>query len=152
MYGRSIEGRVDSISGATGARMSLLPPENATGNFVKVVQRIPVKIVFDRLPEGVVLRPGMNVDATIFTVSDQVRARSSGRVSEQFVQIVGRADQAQVRQRLREIAEQFALRADLFREQAEMVGVTQQLLEQQLRLLHAVRRAPSPPPARTSTR
>jgi len=67
MYGRSIEGRVDSISGATGARMSLLPPENATGNFVKVVQRIPVKIVFDKLPEGVVLRPGMNVDATIFT-------------------------------------------------------------------------------------
>jgi membrane fusion protein, multidrug efflux system len=58
---------VDSISGATGARMSLLPPENATGNFVKVVQRIPVKIVFDRLPNGVVLRPGMNVDATIFT-------------------------------------------------------------------------------------
>ena len=49
------------------AAMSLLPPENATGNFVKVVQRIPVKIVFDRLPEGVVLRPGMNVDATIFT-------------------------------------------------------------------------------------
>jgi membrane fusion protein, multidrug efflux system len=67
MYGQSIEGRVDSISGATGARMSLLPPENATGNFVKVVQRIPVKIVFDRLPNGVVLRPGMNVDATIFT-------------------------------------------------------------------------------------
>jgi membrane fusion protein, multidrug efflux system len=67
MYGESIPGRVESISGATGGRMSLLPPENATGNFVKVVQRIPVKIVFDRLPEGVVLRPGMNVDATIFT-------------------------------------------------------------------------------------
>jgi membrane fusion protein (multidrug efflux system) len=67
MYGKSIPGRVDSISGATGSRMSLLPAENATGNFVKVVQRIPVKIVFDRLPEGVVLRPGMNVDATIFT-------------------------------------------------------------------------------------
>jgi membrane fusion protein (multidrug efflux system) len=67
MYGREIEGRVDSISGATGARLSLLPPENATGNFVKVVQRIPVRIVFDRLPPGVVLRPGMNVDATIFT-------------------------------------------------------------------------------------
>ena len=67
MYGRTIEGRVDSISGATGARLSLLPPENATGNFVKVVQRIPVRIVFDRLPHGVVLRPGMNVDATIFT-------------------------------------------------------------------------------------
>jgi membrane fusion protein, multidrug efflux system len=67
MYGRTIQGRVDSIAGGTGARMSLLPPENATGNFVKVVQRIPVKIVFDSLPSGVVLRPGMNVAATIFT-------------------------------------------------------------------------------------
>ncbi|HWB86256.1 MAG TPA: HlyD family secretion protein [Bryobacteraceae bacterium] len=67
MYGQTIQGRVDSIAGATGARMSLLPPENATGNFVKVVQRIPVKIVFDKLPPGVVLRPGMNVDATILT-------------------------------------------------------------------------------------
>ena len=67
MYDATIEGRVDSIAGATGARTSLLPPENATGNFVKVVQRIPVKIVFDRLPRGIVLRPGMNVDATILT-------------------------------------------------------------------------------------
>ena len=67
MYGQTIPGRVDSIAGATGARLSILPPENATGNFVKVVQRIPVKIVFDKLPEGVVLRPGMNVDATILT-------------------------------------------------------------------------------------
>jgi membrane fusion protein (multidrug efflux system) len=67
MYGREIEGKVDSIAGATGARLSLLPPENATGNFVKVVQRIPVKIVFDNLPPGIVLRPGMNVDTTIYT-------------------------------------------------------------------------------------
>ena len=67
MYGRIIAGKVDSIAGGTGARMSLLPPENATGNFVKVVERIPVKIVFDSLPDGVVLRPGMNVDATIIT-------------------------------------------------------------------------------------
>lgn len=67
MYGRTIEGRVDSLSGGTGGRMSLLPPENATGNFVKVVQRIPVKIVFDSLPSDVHLRPGMNVDATIIT-------------------------------------------------------------------------------------
>jgi membrane fusion protein, multidrug efflux system len=67
MYGRTIEGRVDSIAGGTGARMSLLPPENATGNFVKVVERIPVKIVFDSLPDGVILRPGMNVNATIIT-------------------------------------------------------------------------------------
>lgn len=67
MYGRTIPARVDSIAGGTGARMSLLPPENATGNFVKVVERIPVKIVFDSLPDGVILRPGMNVDATIIT-------------------------------------------------------------------------------------
>jgi membrane fusion protein, multidrug efflux system len=65
MYGRTIAGKVDSIAGGTGARMSLLPPENATGNYVKVVERIPVKIVFDSLPDGVILRPGMNVDATI---------------------------------------------------------------------------------------
>jgi membrane fusion protein (multidrug efflux system) len=69
MYGRTIAGKVDSIAGGTGARMSLLPPENATGNFVKVVERIPVKIVFDSLPEGVILRPGMNVNATIITNS-----------------------------------------------------------------------------------
>jgi len=66
MYGRSITGRVDSIAGATGARLSLLPPENATGNFVKVVQRIPVKVLVDP-NQGLTLRPGMNVDVTIFT-------------------------------------------------------------------------------------
>ncbi|MBZ5581348.1 MAG: HlyD family secretion protein [Acidobacteriia bacterium] len=66
MYGRSIGGRVDSVAGATGARLSLLPPENATGNFVKVVQRIPVKILVDSA-DGLVLRPGMNVDVTVFT-------------------------------------------------------------------------------------
>ncbi len=66
MYGRSVTGRVDSIAGATGSKLSLLPPENATGNFVKVVQRIPVKILVDR-QEGLTLRPGMNVDVTIFT-------------------------------------------------------------------------------------
>jgi membrane fusion protein, multidrug efflux system len=66
MYGKSIGGRVDSIAGATGSKMSLLPPENATGNFVKVVQRIPVKILVDH-QDGLVLRPGMNVDVTIFT-------------------------------------------------------------------------------------
>lgn len=67
MYGETLSGWVESIAGATGARMSLLPPENASGNFVKVVQRIPVRIRFNKLPPGVVLRPGMNVDATIFT-------------------------------------------------------------------------------------
>ena len=66
MYGKTVIGHVDSIAGATGSRMSLLPPENATGNFVKVVQRIPVKILVDQAG-GLVLRPGMNVDVTIFT-------------------------------------------------------------------------------------
>jgi membrane fusion protein, multidrug efflux system len=67
MYGKSFSGHVDSIAGATGSRLSLLPPENATGNFVKVVQRIPVKIDLDPIPpDKAVLRPGMNVDATIF--------------------------------------------------------------------------------------
>jgi membrane fusion protein (multidrug efflux system) len=66
MYGKSVAGRVDSIAGATGSRLSLLPPENATGNFVKVVQRIPVKILVDRQTD-LILRPGMNVDVTIFT-------------------------------------------------------------------------------------
>ena len=67
MYGRSFAGRVDSIAGASGAALSLLPPENATGNYVKVVQRIPVKILLEDPPAGFVFRPGMNVDATIFT-------------------------------------------------------------------------------------
>jgi membrane fusion protein (multidrug efflux system) len=68
MYGKTFEGHVDSIAGATGAVLSLLPPENATGNYVKVVQRIPVKIIVDKIsPDVAVLRPGMNVDATVIT-------------------------------------------------------------------------------------
>ncbi len=62
--GKEFTGKVDSISGATGARFSLLPPENATGNYVKVVQRVPVKIVLDpgQDPEHL-LRPGHVGDA-----------------------------------------------------------------------------------------
>lgn len=68
MYNETFPGHVESIDGATGSRMSLLPPENATGNFVKVVQRIPVKIVLNPIPRSkAILRPGMNVEATIFT-------------------------------------------------------------------------------------
>jgi len=67
-YGKTFTGHLDSIAGATGAMLSLLPPENATGNYVKVVQRIPVKIVLDPIPsDKAILRPGMNVDATIIT-------------------------------------------------------------------------------------
>jgi len=66
--GTTYSGHVDSIAGVTGTRMSLLPPENATGNYVKVVQRIPVKIVLDPIAGGnQTLRPGMNVEATIYT-------------------------------------------------------------------------------------
>ncbi len=72
MYGRTrFEGVVDSVAGATGSRQALLPPQNATGNFVKVVQRIPVKIMIQRTSgndgdHGAILRPGMNVEATIY--------------------------------------------------------------------------------------
>jgi len=58
--GRVFSGRVDSIQAGSGAAFSLLPPENATGNFVKVVQRVPVKIVFDEPPD-VYIGPGMSV-------------------------------------------------------------------------------------------
>jgi membrane fusion protein (multidrug efflux system) len=64
--GRSYRGRVDSIAGASGARFSLLPPENATGNYVKVVQRIPVKIVLDSGENrDHQLRVGMSVIPTV---------------------------------------------------------------------------------------
>ena len=60
--GKTYKGRVDSVAGASGERFSLLPPENATGNYVKVVQRIPVKIVFDAGEiKNHELRPGMSV-------------------------------------------------------------------------------------------
>jgi len=66
MNGVVLKGRVDSIAGSTGSRMSLMPPENAVGNFVKVVQRIPVKIRIDEAEaQKVILRPGMNVEATV---------------------------------------------------------------------------------------
>jgi len=70
MTDKTYSGYVDSIANATGSRLSLLPPENATGNFVKIVQRIPVKIVLD--PSAALtsaLSVGANVDATIFTSS-----------------------------------------------------------------------------------
>ena len=67
-YRRTYNGHVDSIGGATGARFSLLPPENATGNYVKVVQRVPVKIVFEKGQDPHhLLRPGMSVVPTVLT-------------------------------------------------------------------------------------
>ena len=65
--GRTFKGHVDSIAGATGPLFSLLPPENATGNYVKIVQRIPVKIVLDPGENGEhQLRPGMNVVPDVY--------------------------------------------------------------------------------------
>jgi membrane fusion protein (multidrug efflux system) len=65
--GRTYKGRVDSIAGATGPLFSLLPPENATGNYVKIVQRVPVKIVLDAGENrDHQLRPGMNVEAKVY--------------------------------------------------------------------------------------
>jgi membrane fusion protein, multidrug efflux system len=68
---RTFEGHVASIQAGSGTAFSLLPPQNATGNFVKIVQRVPVKIVFDKLPD-VLLGPGMSVVPT-------VRVRDDGR-------------------------------------------------------------------------
>ena len=78
--GRVLHGHVDSWSPASGAEFALLPPDNATGNFTKVVQRIPVKILLDPHPSlADLLRPGMSVIATIDTSSKppepQVRAK-----------------------------------------------------------------------------
>jgi membrane fusion protein (multidrug efflux system) len=65
--GRKYNGHVESLAAATGAVFSLLPPENATGNYVKVVQRLPVRLAFERGQDTQhLLRPGMSVNATVF--------------------------------------------------------------------------------------
>ena len=67
-YNRDYKGHVESIGAASAARTSLLPPENATGNYVKVVQRIPVKILFNKGQDpDHILRPGMSVEPTVVT-------------------------------------------------------------------------------------
>lgn len=66
-YGREYKGRVTAVGGASGSRLSLLPPENATGNFVKVVQRLPVRIDIDPGQNGDHrLRPGMSVEPKVY--------------------------------------------------------------------------------------
>jgi membrane fusion protein (multidrug efflux system) len=62
--GVGLEGRVESLSGGTGSRFSLLPPDNASGNFVKVVQRVPVRIAFAKRPE-LPLQAGLSADVTV---------------------------------------------------------------------------------------
>jgi membrane fusion protein (multidrug efflux system) len=68
LNGRSYRGHVTQIGGATGSMLSLFPPENATGNYVKVVQRIPVRVDFENLSEqdkDHILRPGLSVEPTV---------------------------------------------------------------------------------------
>lgn len=66
-FNREFEGTIESLPGATGARYSVLPPENATGNYVKVVQRLPVRIRFNRNQAGLdQLRPGLSVIPTVW--------------------------------------------------------------------------------------
>jgi membrane fusion protein, multidrug efflux system len=62
--GRTFAGHVDSVQSGSGTAFSLLPAENATGNYVKIVQRVPVKITFDKMPD-VLLGPGMSVVPTV---------------------------------------------------------------------------------------
>jgi membrane fusion protein (multidrug efflux system) len=74
----SFAGHVESIQGATGARFALLPPDNATGNFTKVVQRVPVRVALDpRSPSAPVLRPGMSVEVAIDTRVRRADTRAS---------------------------------------------------------------------------
>jgi len=63
-YGRAFTGQVDSLAAASGARFSLLPPDNASGNFTKVVQRVPVLVRFT-LPKDMELRPGMSTTVVV---------------------------------------------------------------------------------------
>ena len=68
--GAALRGRVASFSPGTGAQFSLIPPENATGNFTKIVQRVPVRISIEAGPEARrVLRPGLSVEVTVDTIS-----------------------------------------------------------------------------------
>jgi membrane fusion protein (multidrug efflux system) len=65
--GQSLTARVESISGGTGARFSMLPPDNASGNFVKVVQRVPVRLEWVDPPSDIDLRAGLSASVTVYT-------------------------------------------------------------------------------------
>jgi membrane fusion protein (multidrug efflux system) len=65
--GKSIRGKVLEISPASGSQFALLPPDNATGNYTKIVQRVPVKIALEDMSLASNLRPGLSVVATVRT-------------------------------------------------------------------------------------
>jgi membrane fusion protein (multidrug efflux system) len=78
--GAVVHGRIDSLAPASGLQFSLLPPDNATGNFTKIVQRIPVKIVLDANDPLIgLLRAGMSVEASIDTKATQLAEAASGK-------------------------------------------------------------------------
>ena len=66
-FGREFTAKVDSLAGASGARFALLPPDNASGNFIKVVQRLPVLLRLEALPTEFTLRPGLSAEVTVVT-------------------------------------------------------------------------------------
>jgi membrane fusion protein, multidrug efflux system len=76
-HGTRLKGHVDSLSPASGLEFALLPPDNATGNFTKIVQRVPVKIVLDDRRLTGLLRPGMSAEPTIDTKATAVAGRQS---------------------------------------------------------------------------
>ena len=76
-HGTTLKGHVDSLSPASGLEFALLPPDNATGNFTKIVQRVPVKIVFDDHSLNGLLRPGMSAEPIINTKATVVAERES---------------------------------------------------------------------------
>ena len=63
--GRKLEGKVETLSGGTGSSFSLLPADNASGNFVKVVQRVPVRIAWVNPPKDLALRAGLSAEVTV---------------------------------------------------------------------------------------
>jgi len=76
-HGTRLRGHVDSLSPASGLEFALLPPDNATGNFTKIVQRVPVKIVLDDRKLTGLLRPGMSAEPTVNTKAEAIAARDA---------------------------------------------------------------------------
>jgi membrane fusion protein (multidrug efflux system) len=77
----TLKGHVDSLSPASGLEFALLPPDNATGNFTKIVQRVPVRITLDDHTLDGLLRAGMSVEPSVNTKATVVAERDHGRLS-----------------------------------------------------------------------
>jgi membrane fusion protein, multidrug efflux system len=76
-HSTTLKGHVDSLSPASGLEFALLPPDNATGNFTKIVQRVPVKIVLDDKSLKGLLRPGMSAVPTVDTKATVIAEREN---------------------------------------------------------------------------